>query len=116
MATISITLNDTMVGTIVSPAPDQYITYLKKTHWTPYQADIENWFVPPYPHGIWRSGRFVLRQGDGRRIFSFGKETSGVLLVTPTRFLGNLVLECLPAGEEWRIDFSDTPASRAQAA
>ena len=60
----------------------------------------------------------MLRQGNGQRIISFdpSKETSGVLLSTPTLVVGDLLLECLPAGEEWRIDFSDTPISRAQAA
>lgn len=112
MATTTITLTGALVGTMVSPAADQWITRLEKTksQWPAYQ--VESWVVPPYPHGVWRAGRFVLRQGDGQRIISFqSQSTSGVLLVTPTRFLGDLMLECLPAGEEWRIDFSDTPIS-----
>lgn len=118
MATVSITLNDTMVGTIVSPGPDQYIARLEKTSTTPYVLATENWFALPRPHGIWRAGRLVLRQGDGQRIISFsGIHTTDVRLLTPTRFLGNLVLECLPLGETWRIDFSDTAVSaQSQAA
>jgi hypothetical protein len=113
MAITTITLTDALVGTIVSPAADGYITHLEKTktQWPPHQ--IEGWVVLPYPDGVWKTGRFVLRQGDGRRIMSFQNQSAfgGVLLATPTRFLGDLTLECLPAGEEWRIDFSDTPIS-----
>jgi hypothetical protein len=98
-----------MVGTIISPAADQYITYLKKISSTPYQIEIEDWFPFPRPHGIWKTGRLVLRQGDGRRIISFsGVHTTDVYLLAPTRFLGDLMLECLPARDEWRIDFDDT--------
>jgi hypothetical protein len=111
MAITTITLTDRLVGTIVSPAADGYITHLEKTRtqWPPVQ--VENWVALPYPHGVWKTGRFVLRQGDGRRIYSFQNQSAfdGVLLATPTRFLGDLALECLPLGEEWRIDFSDTP-------
>jgi hypothetical protein len=112
MATTTVTLNDTMIGMIVSPGPDQFVTRLEKTRtqWPPVQN--ESWFVPPYPHGVWTAGRFVLRQGDGRRIYSFNSQTqAGVLIRSSIRFVGDLTLECLALGEEWRIDFSDTPIS-----
>jgi hypothetical protein len=113
MAIISITLNDALVGTIVSPAADGYITHLEKTRTQQPPHQIEDWVVPPYPHGLWKTGRFVLRQGDGRRIYSFNSQQhAGVLLIGASiRFLGDLTLECLAAGEEWRIDFSDTPVT-----
>jgi hypothetical protein len=71
MAITTITLTDALIGTIVSPGPDQFITRLEKTRtqWPPVQ--VENWFAFPYPYGVWKAGRFVLRQGDGRRIYSF---------------------------------------------
>jgi hypothetical protein len=113
MAITTVTLTDALIGTIVSPGPDQFITRLEKTRtqWPPVQ--VENWVALPYPDGVWKTGRLVLRQGDGRRIMSFHNQTAfgAVLLATPTRFLGDLTLECLPAGEEWRIDFSDTPVT-----
>jgi hypothetical protein len=116
MATISIQLTGALVGTIISPGPNQWITRLEKTRVQTPAYQNESWIALPYPDGHWRAGRFVLRQGNGQRIISFASQsTSGVLLVTPTRFLGDLLLECLPAGEEWRIDFSDTPVTRAQA-
>jgi hypothetical protein len=71
MATISIQLNDTMVGTIISPAADGYITYLKKTLSTPYhyQVGIESWFPLPRPHGVWKTGRLVLRRWPADPLF-----------------------------------------------
>jgi hypothetical protein len=111
MATTPITLTGALVGTIISPGPDQYITRLEKTksQWPAYQ--VEEWIVPPYPHGLWKAGRFVLRQGNGQRIISFASQSNSVFLRTPTRFLGDLTLECLPRGEEWRLDISDTPVT-----
>jgi hypothetical protein len=114
----TITLTDALIGTVISPGPDQFITRLEKTRnqWPAFQ--VENWDVLPYPHGTWRAGRFLLREGNGRRLYNFASQSNGevILLGASIRFTGDLTLECLPAGEEWRIDFSDVPTARLQAA
>jgi hypothetical protein len=118
MATTTITLTDALIGTIVSPGPDQFITRLEKTQnqWPPFQ--IEDWAVTPYPYGTWRAGRFVLREGNGRRLFNFNQNNAPVILLSASiRFVGDLLLECLPLGEVWRLDISDVPtAARSLAA
>ena len=60
-----------------------------------------------------RPGASCLRQGDGRRIYSFNSQTqAGVLIRSSIRFVGDLTLECLALGEKnGCIDFSDTPIS-----
>jgi hypothetical protein len=58
----------------------------------------------------------VLSDGSARRIYNFPSQTSGavILIGASVRFVGDLWLECLPAGEEWRIDISDVPATVAR--
>lgn len=125
MAVTSIILTDALVGTIVSPGPDQFVTRLEKTRsqWPPYQ--VENWFSFPLPYGTWRAGRFALRDrgGAGARLINVSSQvgclTGANALMTngqSFQFRGDLVLECLPAGEEWQIDFSDVPVLVQQAA
>jgi hypothetical protein len=120
MAVTSITLTDALVGTIISPAADGYITHLEKTQDQQPPFQVENWNVLPYPHGWWQAGRFVLRDrgGAGRRLYNFASQsvTEVILRSASIRFHGDLVLECLPAGEQWRLDISDVAVARNVAA
>ena len=104
-----IIIDDGMIGAIVSPAPDQFLTTLQTlTPQNPAQQ-MENFIAIPYPHGRWSAGRFVLR-GANRALFSFSTLHGGVcgvgdgvaqrilLLGASIAYRGDLVLECLPRG------------------
>jgi hypothetical protein len=114
-----------LVGQVISPFPDGFIAKLVmiKSQWPAWQQ--ENFLVAPYPHGQWKSGRFVLRDlgGAGRRLLNFASQhgvlTGGQTLLASGQsfgFRGDLVLECCPLGQEWEIDFSDVPVRSQQAA
>jgi hypothetical protein len=113
----TITLDDSKIGTVVSPAPDGYLNRLEKTQgqWPAFQ--VEDWSDFPYPFGTWRAGRFVLREGNGRRLYNFASQINApvILVGANIQFRGDLTLECLPRGEIWRLDISDVPtAARSQ--
>ena len=126
MTITTIVLNDTMIGSIISPGPDQFVTRLTmtKAQWPAWQQEC--WLPLPPPHGLWASGRFVLRDraGSGVRMVSVCTQHGGVFqggntLMTAGQsfqFNGDLTLECLARGQEWEIDFSDVPVTRADQA
>lgn len=124
MAITTVTITDALIGTIVSPGPDQFITRLVMTQsqWPTWQQ--EHHLALPYPHGRWTGGRFVLRDlgGAGQRVFNFATQHgvfvgSRILMNDASiGFRGDLLLECLPRGQEWEVDFSDVPVSVQQAA
>jgi hypothetical protein len=118
MAITSITLDATMVGTIISPAPDGYVTrlMLTRSQQPPYQT--ENWIDLPYPRGRWTSGRFVLTDqgGSGQRVFNFSTQTGALVAGHVVmsggqafQYRGDLLLECCPASQAWEIQISDIP-------
>jgi hypothetical protein len=125
MATTKITLNDTLVGQVVSPFPDGFVVRLMMTQsqWPARQQ--EHHLAFPYPRGRWTSGRFVLTDlgGAGQRVFNFASQhgvlTGGHVLLTggqSFQYRGDLLLECLPTGQEWELSISDVPVVRAEAA
>ena len=125
MTTTTVILNNSMVGTIVSPGPDQFVTKLTmtKSQWPPFQ--VESHLPFPLPFGKWTSGRFVLRDGGGagRRLINIstqtGALTSGDVLMAAGQafaFRGDLVLECCSRGQVWEVDFSDTAVTSLRAA
>ena len=125
MAATKITLNDTLVGQIVSPFPDGFITRMvlmqsQTPAWQP-----ECWIDLPYPHGTWRSGRFILRDlsGAGKRLINVSTQvgcfSGGHVLMAAGQafqFRGDLILECLPRNQVWEIEFSDVPVYALRAA
>jgi len=123
MAITTVVVNDALVGTIIGP-PDGYITRIVMTKGQEPAWQQENFIATPFPDGRWLNGRFVLRDqgGAGRRVISFATQY-GVLFADRTlmtsgqsfRFSGGLLLECLPVGQEWEVDFSDVPVVRAAA-
>ena len=120
----TITLTDSMVGTVISPAADGFITKMTMTQaqWPAWQQ--ENHFAFPLPRGRWTSGRLVLTDlgGVGRRVFNFATQHgvffgSRVLMNGGSiGFRGDLFLEAIPKGQEWEVDFSDVPVRSQQAA
>lgn len=126
MATTTVILDATMVGTVISPGPDQFVVKMVMTQsqWPPYQ--VESHLPFPLPFGTWRSGRFVLRDlsGAGMRVINISTQFGafanggGHALMTngqTFQFRGDLILECLPTGQVWEIDFSDVPVAQQAA-
>jgi hypothetical protein len=118
MAITKATITDTMIGTVVSPFPDGWVTRMAMTQAQSPAWQTENHFAFPLPFGTWRSGRFVLRDlgGAGMRVINVstqcGALTGGYAILTngqSFRYRGDLLLECLPQNQEWEIDFSDVP-------
>lgn len=125
MAITEITLTDAMVGTIVSPGPDQFIVKLVLVRAQQPAFQVECWSDLPYPFGTWRSGRFILRDrgGVGHRLINLSTQTGAlvaghVLMASGQQFAysGDLILECIPRGQEWTLEISDVPVSVQQAA
>ena len=73
MATTTIILNDTLVGTVISPFPDGFVARLMLTQSQQPAWQQEHRLALPYPRGRWTSGRFVLTDqgGAGQRVFNF---------------------------------------------
>lgn len=123
MATTTITLTGANVGTVVSPFPDGFVVKMVLTKSQSPAWQQENHFAFPYPHGQWRTGRFVIRDGAGHRLVNLstqtGALTSGHALMTAGQqfaYSGDLVLEALPKGQEWEISLSDVPVHALRAA
>jgi hypothetical protein len=121
MATTTITLDDTKIGTIISPVSDGFITRfeLVTSQQPAYQAD--GWSERPFPHGSFAGGgRLILRESDGlgRRILSFNPtfEFSPIILNASLGYRAGLMLESCPAGAAYRLDISDQPVTQARAA
>ena len=115
MTTVTVTLDASLVGTIVG-APDGYITKfeLVTSQWPAWQAD--GWSEQPFPYGNFAGGgRLILRDrdGKGRRLLAFNPtfETSPVMLNASVRYFGGLMLESCPKGAEYRLDISDVPTT-----
>ena len=113
MTIVTVTLDDTKIGTIVG-APDQYITRFELVRSQSPVYQIDGWQVLPYPHGDFGGGgRLILREGDGlgRRILNFNPtyHQSPALNGASLRYWGGLMLESCPKGAEYRLDLSDTP-------
>jgi hypothetical protein len=118
----TVIIDATMVGQVISPRPDQFITRMVMTESQQPPLQVENWVDLPPPHGRWTSGRVVLTDlgGAGRRLLNFATQYgvffgSTVLMTGGQnfRFRGDLVLECLPQNQVWEIDFSDVPVAKA---
>jgi hypothetical protein len=116
-------INDTMSGTIISPAPDQFITRLEMT-----RSQVPAWqqeHYLGYPFNLWTAGRFVLKDARGV-LFNFATQPGGIFIGATVllnsgsgvsiAYQGDLFLECALRGQEWRMDISDVPVTRSQAA
>jgi hypothetical protein len=119
MATTTITLDASLIGTIVG-VPDGYITRfeLVTSQWPAYQPD--DWQTLPYPFGSFAGGgKLVLRDGDGKgqRLLAFNPsfENSPIMLNASCRYFGGLLLENCPRGAVYRLDISDVPTTTAAA-
>jgi hypothetical protein len=118
MAITRATINDTMIGTVISPFPDGFIAKMTMLKSQSPAWQKEHHLAFPYPRGRWTSGRVVLTElgGAGQRVLNFASQygalTGGHVLLTngqSFRFRGDLLLECLPRNQVWEIDFSDVP-------
>lgn len=125
MAITTIQITDALIGTVVSPFPDGFVTKMTMTKSQQPAYQIEHHFALPLPYGTWRAGRFVLRDqgGAGRRVINVstqhGALVSGHTLMTDGQafaYSGDLVLEALPKGQEWELSISDVPVAVAVAA
>lgn len=118
MTTTTITLDDTMSGTVISPFADGFLTRLEMTK-SQSPAWQQECFLP-YPFNRWSGGRFCLRDARGV-VFNFATQ-SGALFASRVMlngasyaYVGDLYLECAIRGQEWELDCSDVPVVRAAA-
>lgn len=118
MTTTTVTIDATMIGTIISPGPDQFVTRLMLTRPQQPAWQQEHHFPLPYPRGRWTSGRFVLTDlgGSGQRVFNFSTQTGALVAGHVVmsggqafQYRGDLLLECCPASQAWEIQISDIP-------
>jgi hypothetical protein len=108
----TVTLDATLIGTVISPAPDQWIIALEMVSGPSPPGQIESYL--PYPFDRWTGGRFVLNDSAAwpKAVFSFnptfaGTSGSEFFHGPALRYRGDLILEACPVGPAWSLTTSD---------